>query len=566
MVIFKKVRFRNFMSSGNTWIEVALDENPSTMIIGDNGAGKSTINEAIYYACYGKSYRGVNLDKLVNRKNKKECEVQLWLDIDGKDVFVRRTMYPDNFEITVNGTLIPQTHKRKYQKMLDNLLGCDYINSSQLTFIGKGVHQPFMKMEAWKRRYFVESILGLLAFGKMSEITLARNNKQKSKIDELKLGLRSAKEHVRIKEAYVNDLKKLNQDTFDREIKALDARIGANMDKLSELGESIRELEAVPEPSQSERESVQDQYDSVRDKISSIKAELKLVNKSSGDRDTCSKCGQALTEEHLAGIEATKARLTSELDKLVEEESRIKELVGEHNQRLQDHRDRQRTIQELRNRMNALAEENSRLQSEKSSVGSNGNAEKQIESAENSVRELVEIQNKLAQKLDIEMAKHNELSIMSTIISDKGLKASIIAQIIPVLNSLVNQYLSKLGLFAVFHIDEGFNDSIRVMGFDEVPYASFSEGEKLRIDMAVLLAWREIAAMLGAFRTNLLFFDEIFDSSLDLSGAEALSNVLNELGDANVFVITHTPEKIADRVDSMIKVNKVDGYTVIQKV
>lgn len=566
-VKFTKIRFKNFLSVGNTWCEIQLDANQSTMIIGDNGAGKSTINEAIYYGCFGKSYRNINLEKLVNRKNQKGLEVELFFLSGQNEIFVRRTMYPDNFEVQVNGVMIPQTNRKKYQKSLNGFLGCDYITSSQIIFIGKGQHQPFMKLESWKRRYFVESIVNLLIFGKMSEIANARAGKVRTKVSELKSAVAVTKEKIKLRKKYITDLEAVEsasnvkeQESIDRKAGELSERILVHMTEIDGIDRPSYDLKEHNAAKAKMRELNIIHLDDKANSISLKRSIDKIINSK-----VCESCGQDISSEiHDARLKGLQQELfdvdvkIAELDlvRLSIEQTLIEFM----------------RIQEVNNiasaKINSIEGNIQALTAERDALffkeANQSHTADEIEKAKKVLHDLEETLKLLTQKFELETGKEANLKVLSGILSDSGLKASILAQIVPVLNQFVNQFLSKLGLFASFHLDENFNDSIKVLGFDESPYNAFSEGEKLRIDLAVLLAWREIAKLSGSFETNLLFFDEIFDSSLDTDGAESLAELLNESPKLNVFVITHTPEKIADRVEAVIKVSKIDGYTSLE--
>lgn len=566
MTRFKKVRFRNIMTFGHTWTEIDLDIHDSTMVIGRNGVGKSSCMEAIYFACFGKSFRSINMEKLINRRNKKDLLVELWFDSGETEIMVRRGLSPSIFEVYVNGNLIPQEAKRKYQKILEGYIGCDWLTSRQVLFVGKSNHHPFMKMDSSKRRHFVENVANLLLFGRMSKISGERLSKKKSQISELKLALSGARDKLKVRARYMEELRSMSEDSIERERVIIRERIE---DLQSQIDSYEFEL-SKPLPAFDKKlwESMNTSLSSKRIAASTCQHNIQRMEKELEEisRGTCSKCGNYL-ENHEQERTNAKFLLDEEEKFLRETHNEIKdlEILVEKMVSMKDAyglavMTRERIESDLENVHEKIRKEQKNLEE----VSASDKIEKEIKAVETQIQDLKEIAEQLTKKLEIEISNEASLKLMQGILSDSGLKASILAQIIPVLNDKVNQHLSDLGLFASFYMDENFDETIKIMGFDDAPYNSFSEGEKLRIDLAVLLAWRDVARMIGSFDSNLLFFDEIFDSSLDSDGAEALADLMNSTEGLNMIVITHTPEKIADRMERTLKVTKIDGYSKIE--
>lgn len=568
MTRFKKVRFRNIMTFGHTWTEVDLDTHDSTLVIGRNGVGKSSCMEAIYFACFGRSFRSVKMERLINRRNKKDLLIELWFDSGDSEIMVRRGLAPSIFEVYVNGVMLPQEAKRKQQKILEGYIGCDWQTSQQVMFVGKGNHQPFMKMDSSKRRHFVENVANLLLFGRMSRIASDRYSKKKSQIQELKLALSGARDKLKVRIRYMDELRGMSEDSIERERAIIQERI---KDLQSQIDAYEIEL-AKPLPAFNRKlwDSMNSSLSTKRIAASTCKNNIQRMEKELEEisRGTCSKCGQSL-ENHEQEHMNAKFLLEKEEKFLRETQYEIKDLevLVERMVSMKDAyglavMTRDRIESDLENIHEKIRKEKKNLDD----VSASDKIEKELSSVEVQIQELRGIVEQLTAKLEVEIGNESSLKLMQGVLSDSGLKASILAQIIPVLNDRVNQHLSDLGLFASFYMDENFDESIKIMGFDEAPYNSFSEGEKLRIDLAVLLAWRDVARLIGSFDSNLLFFDEIFDSSLDSDGAEALADLMNAAENLNMIVITHTPEKIADRMQRTLKVTKTDGYSKIENL
>lgn len=562
-VIFKSVRYKNVLSSGNMWTEVSLCGSPSTMIIGNNGAGKSTVLEAIFFAGWGRAYRNINMDQLVNLKNQRELLVELSFTSGDRDVMVRRGMMPDVFEIFVDGEqLQAPSSKKLFQQQLTGLLGIDRDTAAQILFVSKTQHLPFMRLDAAKRRQFVENILNLTIFQGMVKIKDARLGRAKTKIGDLKLAWQGSRDKAKVRNRYVADLVELNEQTTKRARDEADRKIAANLEQIKSNSLEIESL-TLTYP-KGDHQKLISEREGLRNDVSDARAQVRHLTKLIKDhKETCPTCGQAIKGDH----ETFLADRRKELDEANAKVVSLSELLDKSDDELKDFERQERTVKANLSRVDLLEKSNKSLAAENEQIEKSISEAKdmsgEIEKVKKEVEELQEISEQLKERLGVEIDQESILKVVSLILSDKGLKAAIIARMIPVLNQFVNENLSRLGLFVSFHLDENFSETIRYRGFDTLSYNSFSEGEKLRIDMAVLLAWRQLAQVNGAFTTNLLFFDEVFDSSLDIDGAAALTDVLEQSEDMNVFVITHTPEKIADRVKSVLKFKRIDGYSQI---
>lgn len=571
MIHFKKVRWKNILSYGNMWSEVQLDRSPSTMILGKNGYGKSAIADALVFGLFGKPFRKIKKDHLINIKNGRDALVEVYFEKNGKEYVIRRGIKPNIFEIIEDGNLINQeASSRDYQKYLEmNILNMDYHSACQIVFVGKAQHTTFMQLSPGERRRFTEIILNLIVFSNMKKIYDSKSSALKNRISEIKAAISVAGEKVKIRQKYIEDLQRTDKQNHEAELNRVRLRMGQLQKEIEELEAKKKTITVEESVDRSEYRAVLDNLNKHIQMLTKIDSGLNQLEKnlhSLNNSKDCYACNRPLEEEdhHTQKTRLEKQRDRAEIAKgelalKVEEISTIVDqfevAIAKYDEYMEKVRDLDVAISSAQRQYESLEGE---LDREHIS-----NADK-IESEKAELGKLSKLHNDLKDRLE-ELYNRNEYyNLIGLILQDKGIKSMLIKKFIPIINHQVNAHLAHLGLFVNFNLDENFDETIKARGFDKLGYNSFSEGEKLRMDMALLLAWREIAKMQGNVSTNLLVFDEIFDSSLDAGGAESLADLLTYMEDLNVFIITHTPEKIADKVRSIMKVEKEDGFSVLR--
>lgn len=567
MIHFTKVRWKNLLSYGNQFTELQLDRSPSTMITGVNGSGKSTVLEALCFGLFGKPFRKINKPQLVNTKNGRELLVEVEFKKAGDEYLIRRGTKPEVFEIIKNGVQINQPgSSRDYQAQLENsILKFEYSAFTQLVAVGKATHVSFMKLDSNKRRQFIESILSLLVFSNMNRLHATKTNELKERTSELRSQYTVTTERVTMTQKYIKDLEEQVKRTAqaDRkskldQIAALNEEIRVAENELAAISDKLIDVSALEHFNKQERE-LGGLLNKLGMKVSDNERDLRSLEES----ESCYACGQLLKQEERAAKIET-----------------LKNSIGKLHDALGDLQDKKELIARRLNELYTAQEFNEKCRREMASITS---------AIQTNQRQISLLDAQLNEKSDIDLAKIDEqreklvehqktlnalieereqvaklseyYGLIASMLKDSGIKATIIKRFIPIINHYINQNLAKLDFFAKFTLDENFEETIQARGIDTLSYHNFSEGEKLRIDMAILLAWREIAKAQNNMTTNLLIFDEIMDSSIDGAGAEALGLLLNELRGLNIFIITHTPEKIADKLKSSIIFKQEKGFS-----
>ena len=569
MIRFTRIRWRNFLSTGNQFTEIQLNKNPTTLIIGENGAGKSTILDAICFGLFGKAFRNINKPQLVNSINQKNCTVEVEFIIGKKEYRIVRGMKPGVFEIYQDGTILSQeAANRDYQKYLeDKILKLNYKSFTQIVILGSASFTPFMQLSLGNRREIIEDILDIQIFTVMNSILKNRMIDLKEELRALDAIIEIGKQKVKLQTDYI---KQLEEDQKKREADAQLAIIQsqANINKLQEEAEKlVKDLETLKESTKDEQtvsqrrtemvtllKSLTQRIDSARDQITFYE-----------EHDNCPTCAQSLTgelkdtaiEKHSHKIEEINAALDSLNNKISEVETRIDEISAIKN-----------SIADIQD---SIVDTNSKIISEQTFIRKiQTEAERSIDS-ENSLASAKSTLKDLAKEVVSSAESKSKLKENSyyfeacaTLLKDTGIKTRIIKQYLPVINKLVNKYLNAMDFFVSFELDEAFNETIKSRHRDDFSYASFSEGEKQRIDFGLLFTWRTIAKMKNSAATNLLLLDEIFDSSLDAMGTEFVMTLLNTIGDdINVFVISHKGDQLIDKFGHLIKFEKHQNFSRI---
>lgn len=567
---FKEIRYRNILSTGQMMTVVTLNRSPSTMITGKNGGGKSTLLDALYFALFGKPFRKINKPQLINTKNNKAMLVELDFTVGEDEYTVRRGQKPDIFEVIKNGERQNiQGDSRAFQQQFENsILRMNYDVAAQIMAIGKAQHVSFMRLDSAKRRLFVESILGLLIFGKMSQLHAVKMTQHKEKLVELKAAVGSAGDKVKVRTRYIADLKQsvieaehAQEEQSQAKIDHLQSFIAQSQARIQEIQNSMPDavdIKAIQKRMNGLRE-LQTKFDMKIDDMTR-RCEHLLAH------EFCEACEQKIPEDirvakHAASSDKLKAcriardDVASSLAAITDELERASRQMNERTRLSGD-------IQQLNYEVTRAGKEIDSLRQNKLEVATNLQA--QIIAETESLTALVDTHNRLRDKYESLLQQTEYMNLVTGMLKDTGIKAMLIKKYLPIINHSINTNLANLGFFAKFTLSETFDETIQARGIDTLSYNNFSEGEKLRIDMAILMAWRDIARMHGGVSSNLLFLDEIMDQALDHQGIDSLLMLLKDMKDTNLFVITHNPEKMNDKIRSHIIFEKYDGFSRIK--
>ena len=570
MIIFKKISWRNFLSTGDKPTIVFLDRSSTTLIIGENGSGKSTILDALTFGLFGKPFRNINKPQLVNSINERGLIVEIDFSIGKKNFTVRRGVKPNVFEVFQNGKMFDQTaNVRDYQDYLERvILKLNYKSFTQIVLLGNSSFEPFMQLKQSDRRTIVEDLLDIHIFSSMNMILKQKNSELKGEFQQNENQRDLNESKTKMQQEYIERLQQDNESIiFDKtqDIKSFKKQKEYGVGTLNVLQEQILTLsdkmllEDGVQKKTSEFGTLQNKIDI---KLDQEQKELKFYETNS----TCSQCKQDIDDvfkkeriiDISKGIDEKKDgldKIVSEIDTLeqqLEEFRSIGREIGEKNKKLAGIESK---IQSFDSNIERTQKEIEKLQ-EKKELGSV--EENTLQSLQEDLRTLEGQYRGLCETKQIyEYA--NEL------LRDSGIKTKIIRQYVPIINKYVNKYLNELDFLINFTIDESFNETIRSQYRDEFTYASFSEGEKMRIDLALLFTWRMVAKLKNSVNTNLLILDEVFDSSLDAEGTDAFLKIINTLdADTNVFVISHKGEILFDKFISTIKFVKEKSFSKIE--
>ena len=564
---FKKVQYKNILSTGNAFTTINLDGSPSTLISGSNGAGKSTLLDAIVFGLYGKPFRKVNKAQLINSINQKGMLVEIYFAVGGNNYMIRRGMKPNVFEIYKDGELINQdAAKRDYQTYLeDNIIGINYKSFNQIVVLGSATYVPFMELPAQQRREIIEDLLDIQVFSTMGLLAKEQINTNKQLISENSYKAESTENSITLVKENNDEIRKI------REVEA--EKIREKMKSYIELIETKKsDIDSVDQEIKELYETIADKKDikSKFDKANTLRADMERnrINFEKEltfyhDNDNCPTCKQGIDHDFKNNVVEEKSKRKLEI------ESGLHDIA----ERIKGHQERLDEISKVEDRIQDKTFEISEIKAEiRSAKTALGTLKCELESAE---REVEEVDTSKLQKLEaqleeikatrVELLDEREvLGIVSTILKDGGIKARIISQYIPVMNKLINKYLAAFDLFVDFQLDENFNEVIKSRFRDTFSYSSFSEGEKLRITLSIMLAWRSVAKLRNSVSTNLLILDETLDGALDGTGIESLIETLHSLNaDDNIFVISHRGDQFAEKFDTAIRFEKVKNYSEI---
>jgi len=568
-IVFSKLRWKNFLSTGNQYTEIDLSTSGTTLIVGQNGAGKSTCLDALTFALFGKPFRNINKPQLTNSITKKDMVVEIEFNMGSNSYKVVRGIKPTVFEVYCNDTLLNQSAEmRDYQEILEKqILRINYKSFCQVVILGSASFVPFMQLPAGQRRGIIEDLLDLQVFTTMNTLLKEKIQTNNDDIYQNTNDQRLVKEKIKMLKGHLQDLQNRNEEFVKRKQEQLTLIEQSILLSYNQQTKFIEEAGITFSYAIDEKTKLfkkLNQYEllliQMRGKIEIISKEIKFFNNS----DNCPTCTQRIDKTFSCDIVSTKEQEVSELNNGILKLLTIKESLEEkYNKVLSDEAEYKRLMNEASNEklsIKIFTQQKEQVISEINSVVSETK-----ETSDYKISDLEAELTSLSEKYNELQDDKLTLGAASVMLKDGGIKTKIINQYIPIINKLINKYLSEFDLFVEFELDEQFNEKIKSRYRDEFSYSSFSEGEKQKIDLAILFTWRAVAKLRNSLNTNLLILDEIFDSSLDGNAADDLLKILQNISqDSNIFIISHR-ENLHDKFENVIKFVKHKNFSRISE-
>ena len=565
MITFTKVRWKNFLSTGNTFTEIELDKNPSTLVVGENGAGKSTILDALCFGLFNKPFRQISKSQLLNSINMRDAIVEIEFETQNKQVKIVRGIKPNVFEIHVDGKMINQNANAKdYQKHLETqILKFNYRSFTQVVILGSSTFVPFMQLNTKNRRDVVEDILDIKIFSLMNLVLKTKYREVNTHIQDTRYSQDLTTSKIEMQEKYIADAKS-NRESLLTEKNNL---IANNEEEIfttrkqelavKEQNESILDKMVGENKATQKRDKLKDIQFTLKDKHNRNETMITFFE----ENDECPTCEQQIDKEFktrsIQVRERDNVELSEGLTKLSEEMDKVNKVLSEFKKLAKQLQTNEVEIGKYRSKIQELGKFNARLEAEIESIEQNPVGQEDIKKLDKLKEKLYSLDS-TSKKLKEELFYYD---VARNLLQDNGIKTKIVKQYLPIMNKLVNTYLSSMDFFCNFNLDENFNETIKSRYRDDFSYANFSEGEKMRIDLALLFTWRAVAKMKNSTNTNLLILDEIFDSSLDASGTDDFLKILNTFGNENVFVISHKQDMLFDKFRHTIKFEKNRNFS-----
>jgi DNA repair exonuclease SbcCD ATPase subunit len=570
MIIFRKLRYKNFLSSGNLFTEITLDAESSTLIIGANGSGKSTMLDALCFGLFGKPFRSVNKPQLINAINQRDAIVEIEFDTGNKSYKIVRGLKPNVFEIYCNGAMLSQNAAVKdYQDHLEKfILKLNYKSFTQIVILGSASFTPFMQLSSADRRQIIEDLLDIQIFSRMNSVLKDKLNLIKEQMSTAKYKIDLTNEKIDMQERYIANLTNDKQAQIASKRNTIAAK-NAEIVNANEQADTINAEIELLRNSITDGDSItkkRTKFESLQD---SLNKTLTKINKDISfyeENDDCPTCKQTLPSDFkdnmlterksklsqvqtgMLELESKYAEVQTRQKEIVTTMRSISEKIALINSINSDITASLKYISDITEEIDSMSENNGNIVDEQAKLSVLGEELKQLEAS--------------LKDLAVDRSYHETAAVL---LKDTGIKTKIIRQYIPVINKLVNKYLAAMDFFVNFNLDESFKESIKSRHRDDFSYASFSEGEKQRIDMALMLTWRSVAKLKNSASTNLLILDEVFDSSLDTNGTEDLMKILNMLEATNLFVISHKGDILQDKFRNVIKFEKVNNFSRMAK-
>jgi len=566
MLLFHKIRYKNFLSSGNQWTEIDFEKNNTNLIIGTNGAGKSTLLDALTFALFNKPFRKINKPQLVNTTNERDCLVEIEFSVNSRDYLVRRGIKPNVFDIEVNGeALHKEADDRANQRILEeNILRVNYKSFTQVVILGSSTFVPFMQLPTAHRREVIEDLLDIRIFSAMNNLIKDKIRTQKDQVKSLELRKENLKDKMKMQQNFIEELENrgnANINNNKEKIAKLDSEVGNYMSENDKTEEEIAKFTKEQEEVVGAGDKVV-KLNNLKGKISQKVSVITKEHKFFTENTVCPTCTQTIEEEF-------------RLNRITDAQNKAKELQKGY----QDLEETIKIEQERERQFIALSKEITKLNHEISQNNTRISLnQRQIRDLENEIQTIAEqLENRNTEHEKLEEFKENlqktfeDLSkkkeeivyydFAYSLLKDDGVKTKIIKKYLPFINQQVNRYLQMMDFYINFHLDEEFNETVKSPIHEDFSYSSFSEGEKMRIDLSLLFTWREVARVKNSVNTNLLIMDEVFDSSLDGFGTDEFLKIIRYvIKDANIFVISHKAD-LHDKFESVLRFEKVKGFS-----
>ena len=570
MILFRSIQWKNFLSTGDNPIRIQLDRSPTTLIVGQNGAGKSTLLDALSFGLFGKAHRDINKMQLVNTINGRGLEVVVEFDIGSHKFKIIRGVKPNKFEIYQNGNMVNQdSDARDFQKYLEqNILKLNHKSFHQIVVLGSSSFIPFMQLPAYIRREVIEDLLDIQVFSKMNQLLKERNGKLKEEIADATFNYDLLREKVNLQRKYIRDITEMNEEQArqkQEQIDALQQEINDLQDKNAEHSEFIAQhqkgLDDAIKRTSKKRTAVLQYEAQFKTQIGQVVKDAKFYE----ENHVCPTCTQDIGDDiRSSKLEAAKARAKELQEAMVhasEQSATLESDLERLNETAESIREKTTNIHTNNQTITRLQGQIRTIEADIVAMSSKGG---DLDVAQKELDEMVSDRDAMSERKLKLLEERTYNDAAAEMLKDTGIKTKIVKEYLPVMNNLVNKYLQVLDFFVSFHLDENFNEVIKSRHRDSFNYSSFSEGEKQRIDLALLFTWRQIARMKNSTSTNLLVLDETFDSSLDQDGVDNLMKILGTLeNDTNVFVISHKGDLLDGKFRSKITFEKEHNFSVM---
>lgn len=569
MIYFKCIRWKNLLSTGNVFTEIVFDKHKTTLIVGENGAGKSTILDALSFGLYGTPFRKVNKNQLINTVNGKGTVVELEFSVGRKEYKIVRGIKPNVFEIYSDGTLVDQhADAKEYQEMLESqILKLNQKSFAQIVILGSASFVPFMQLKTAHRREIVEDLLDIGIFSTMNSLLKDKIAVNRIKSTDADYKVKSNADKIEMHKKHIDSLKQNNDELIaqkQQQLTKLNEDIDSANGDVAKISSEIDTLSSTID----DQDKVRTKLEKIRQISAKVDSRLDKIKKDIqffDAHDDCPTCRQGIAHDHKAEIleknntqvdeiEQGKSQIAAELNSIntrLAEITSVSSMISSKNREVSDLLVQVRTWTSFVKGINKEIEDLSKNT-------------KQIDANNDEINNLKEALKQAIQEKE-DLARDKQVyDIAATLLKDTGIKTKIIKQYVPVINKLINKYLAAMDFFVSFELDENFEETIKSRFRDEFTYDSFSEGEKMRIDLALLFAWRAVAKLRNSASTNLLIMDEVFDSSLDSTGTDEFLKILNGItGDTNTFIISHKGDQLFEKFEHVIKFEKHKNFSRI---
>ena len=570
MIIFRTIRWRNLLSTGNYFTEINLSSNTNTLIVGENGSGKSTMLDALCFSLFGKPFRDINKPQLLNSINNKDCVVEVEFDVNNKSYKIIRGIKPTIFEIYCNAELVNQEAASKdYQEYLEKfILKLNYKSFTQIVILGSASFTPFMQLKAADRREIIEDLLDIQIFSTMNGLVKERMSKNKEITFDKKHEIDLTQQKYDIQKKHIEELKQNNENKvteYDTEIQLHNDTISSLLSNVATLASQTEELQLVV-ASKIDTEVKVKKITKLESQIESNLSKFQKDISFFQTHDDCPTCRQTIAnsfkEEELKTLDTKVVECQHGL-------TQLEQKLNAEQEKLNEIADKQKELQvkqvQIATYNTTITETNKMIARLQKLVEELKNSKTVSDKEENELSDIKVCLTDLKNDLGVLIDERTYYEVAGNLLKDSGIKTKIVKQYLPVINKLVNKYLASLDFFVNFNLDESFKETIKSRHRDEFTYNNFSEGEKQRIDMALMLTWRAVAKLKNSSNTNLLVLDETFDSSLDTNGTEELMKILHMLEGVNLFVISHKGDILQDKFNNVVKFIKEKNFSRVVK-